>query len=130
MRLLQKDLTLDDITDDCWKVMTPRVTGLEFFWTDGLPLENPTDPEYESGKYKIKWYGGKDGNRKAVAADRSVEVGGKYNGIAVDMPEVPYRARWTNNNPQDWPKAVKMMVTFTDDTNKSFRYEIICPVGP
>ena len=133
MNLLQEHLTLTDIHDDSWKVMTPHVTGLEFFWTDGT-VDN---------QHNLNWYGGKDGARKSdrrndVDANPSdpmlrVESGGRFDGVDADSIFKPYKARWTNEtDPNLWPKAVKIVITIQDNamSTHEFTYEIICPVGP
>jgi len=134
MNLLQQDLTLGDITNDSWKVMTPRVTGLEFFWTDGTV-------EVNGGIVTLVWYGGKDGKRKSNPNNPAdpwllIESGGKFDpgsGAALIDTGASYQVRWTNEtDPKHWPKAIKMVITINDDAMKDFkgRYEIICPVGP
>ena len=136
MKLLQKDLTIATIKDDSWKVMTPHVTGLEFFWTDGTVLVSG-DTGFVAGEHILKWFGGKAGVRKSNPSDSPtanplvlVESGGTYGSTNTGQP---YKARWTNQiDPQYWPKAVKIVVTINDDSMKNFprEYEIICPVGP
>jgi len=119
MNLLQKDLLFENIEDDCWKVMTHRVTNLEFFWTDGQ-AEDLTNPA-NTDEYTLKWYGGRHGKRRDDNSNPIEGIAGAD----------PYKAHWTNEtDPKDWPKAIKMVVTFIDDTEKPFTYEIICPVGP
>jgi type II secretory pathway pseudopilin PulG len=128
MNLLQRHLELGDITDHSWKVMTPHVTDLEFFWTDGSTstayVTGTSGPTYEA----VNWFGGKAGKRKYPHTDTTIEIGGEYGGTDTGA----YKARWTNNaDPNDWPRAIRIVVTLNDESMKNARqYEIICPVGP
>lgn len=110
LNVLQQDLTATDITQNCWRVMTTKVTRLEVSWTDGAL--NGSD---------LKWYGGAAGTPSGDARYAAVETGNGSN----------YKARWSNANPNDWPKAIKYVITMDDEahTGTPMTYEVICPIG-
>jgi len=116
--VLQQDLNLDTITNDCWKVMTTKVSAVEVFWTDGKTTHDNT-----TGYDNLNWYGGANGApQTGLGTDPNVQM---------NTDSGNYYARWTNANPNSWPKAIKYVITMDDDSHPGtpITYEVICPVG-
>lgn len=125
---------LSDI-DTLWQCLAVRCSELSIMWTDGEP---------KAGENNVPWYGlAHDGTSTQVLAKDDLGWAGndpndvqiiEYDSDPDPAPENKlYRALWTHHNQNNWPAAIKIRFTITDDAlPEEFRgqaYEVICPVG-
>ncbi|MCK4601467.1 MAG: hypothetical protein KAU28_03310, partial [Phycisphaerae bacterium] len=117
-----------------WKYLAERCTKLSIMWTDGKDNNGDGSLDWFGVDYVDEDTGYEAKGQDSITKLPSDEWKGKTidNNTAEFSKGVLYRALWTNDNQNNWPRAIKIGFTLIDESKSlgtlDFDYEIICPL--
>ncbi len=113
-----------------WQVLATDCQYLSIMWTDGKDRDNNN---------QIDWYGvdfdGNDYVGYAYTGGKPNKTVWRGNTISPSVQQIEfqeggcYRALWTHEYQNNWPKAIRIRFSLGDDPNNLEDFEVICPVG-